>query len=54
MLFPVLMHGTARATLNLVKQLGGQVHGLAFLIELLALKGRDRLPGEQVHTFLKY
>jgi adenine phosphoribosyltransferase len=46
--------GTARATLNLVKQLGGQVHGLAFLIELLALKGRDRLAGEQVHTVLKY
>jgi len=46
--------GTARATLNLVKQLGGQVHGLAFMIELLALKGRDRLPGEQIHTVLKY
>ena len=46
--------GTARATLNLVRQLGGQVHGLAFLIELLALKGRDRLAGEQVHTVLKY
>jgi len=46
--------GTARATLNLVKQLGGTVHGLAFMIELLALKGRDRLPGEQIHTVLKY
>jgi adenine phosphoribosyltransferase len=46
--------GTARATLNLVKQLGGDVQGLAFLIELVALKGRDRLAGEQIHTVLKY
>jgi adenine phosphoribosyltransferase len=46
--------GTARATLNLVKQLGGEVHGLAFMIELLALKGRERLAGEQIHTVLKY
>src|SRR5262249_9132487 len=35
--------GTARATVNLVKQLGGQVLGLAFLIELIALNGRAKL-----------
>ena len=46
--------GTARATIDLVKQLGGQVHALAFLIELVALKGRERLVGEQVHAVLKY
>ena len=46
--------GTARATTELVKRLGGQVHALAFLIELVALNGRQRLPGEQVHTVLKY
>ena len=46
--------GTARATTELVKRLGGEVHALAFLIELVALKGRDRLAGERIHTVLKY
>jgi len=46
--------GTARATTDLVKRLGGRVHALAFLIELVALNGRQRLAGEQVHTVLKY
>ena len=46
--------GTARATLDLVKRLGGQVHALAFLIELEALNGRGRLLDETVHTVLKY
>src|SRR5919197_924848 len=44
--------GTARATTDLVKKLGGQVHGLAFLIELVALNGRERLGGRQIHTVL--
>jgi adenine phosphoribosyltransferase len=46
--------GTAGATTELVKRLGGQVHALAFLIELVALNGRERLAGERVHTVLKY
>ena len=46
--------GTARATTELVKRVGGQVHALAFLIELVALDGRQRLAGEHVHTVLKY
>ncbi len=46
--------GTARATRDLVKQLGGSVHALAFLIELVALNGRAKLAGEQVHTVLRY
>jgi adenine phosphoribosyltransferase len=46
--------GTARATSDLVKRLGGTVHALAFLIELVALNGRAKLDGEQVHTVLKY
>ncbi len=46
--------GTARATTDLVKRLGGNVHGLAFLIELVALNGRERLAGESVHSVLKY
>src|SRR5437763_12923561 len=46
--------GTARATADLVKQLGGEVHALAFLIELVALNGRAKLAGERVHSALKY
>jgi adenine phosphoribosyltransferase len=46
--------GTASATVNLVKQLGGTVEGVAFLIELADLNGRSRLPGESVFAVLKY
>jgi len=46
--------GTARATADLVKRLGGEVHALAFLIELVALNGRAKLAGETVHTVLQY
>jgi adenine phosphoribosyltransferase len=46
--------GTACATTGLVKRLGGQVHALAFLIELVALGGRTKLGVEQVHSVLKY
>src|SRR5947208_8088385 len=46
--------GTARATVDLVKQLGGTVEGVAFLIELVALNGREKLQGEHVMTVLQY
>jgi adenine phosphoribosyltransferase len=46
--------GTAKATSELVIGLGGKVHAVAFLIELLALKGRDRLTGLTVHSVLQY
>ena len=46
--------GTARATTELVTGLGGTVHALAFLIELVALNGRQRLGDHRVHTVLKY
>ena len=46
--------GTARATTALVRRLGGTVHALAFLIELVALNGRERLAGESVFSVLKY
>ena len=46
--------GTARATMDLVKRLGGEVQALAFLIELVALSGRAKLPGEHVHAVLQY
>jgi adenine phosphoribosyltransferase len=46
--------GTARATVDLVKRLGGEVHALAFLIELVGLNGRERLADERVHSILQY
>jgi adenine phosphoribosyltransferase len=46
--------GTARAAASLVKNLGGTLHGLAFLIELDFLNGRDKLAGEQVTSVLHY
>jgi adenine phosphoribosyltransferase len=46
--------GTARATIELVREAGGSVHGLAFLIELLALDGRAKLGGEAVMAVLQY
>jgi adenine phosphoribosyltransferase len=46
--------GTARATVDLVRQLGGDVIGVAVLIELVALNGRARLQGETVRSVLQY
>ncbi len=46
--------GTAAATIDLVRTLGGRIAGLQFLIELADLNGRDRLGGEQVDTVLTY
>jgi len=46
--------GTARATVDLVKQIGGVVEGVAFLIELVALNGRAKLPEEKIHAVLQY
>ena len=46
--------GTVDATIKLVEQLGGIVVGCAFLIELVDLKGREKLKGYDVFTLLKY
>ena len=46
--------GTAAATTALIKQLGGDVQSLAFLIELEFLKGRAKLGQEPIHSVLKY
>jgi len=46
--------GTASAAAKMVKTLGGELHGLAFLIELIALNGKARLPGEKVFSVLQY
>jgi adenine phosphoribosyltransferase len=46
--------GTASATVRLVKQLGGTVEGVAFLIELVELGGRKKLDGEKISAVLQY
>ena len=46
--------GTASAAAQLVKKLGGELHGLAFLIELLFLNGKSKLTGEKVFSVLQY
>ncbi len=46
--------GTIGATIKLVEALGGVVSGIAFLIELTFLHGRDRLKGYDVYTEIQY
>jgi adenine phosphoribosyltransferase len=46
--------GTASAVVRLVERLGGEVAGLAFLIELEFLAGRKKLPGQDVHAIVRY
>lgn len=46
--------GTAKAAASLVKQLGGELRALAFLIELQFLNGRDKLKGERIVSVLQY
>jgi adenine phosphoribosyltransferase len=45
--------GTAQATCQLVEQLGGEVAGMAFLIELTFLPGREKLAGYDVLTLVQ-
>jgi adenine phosphoribosyltransferase len=46
--------GTARATAGLIERIGGKVVGLAFLIELGFLHGRDRLKDYDLFTLIEY
>lgn len=46
--------GTVEAAIRLVEQLGGEVVGCAFLIELEELHGRDKIQGYDVFTLMKY
>ena len=46
--------GTVKGTVELVERLKGEVVGLAFLVELEFLKGRDRLDGRRVTSVVKY
>jgi len=46
--------GTAQAVAQMVEKMGGTVVGLAFLLELDFLKGRDKLPEWEVTSILRY
>lgn len=46
--------GTAAASVQLVEELGGEVAGLVFLVELTFLNGRDRLNGYRMDTLVEY
>lgn len=46
--------GTTRATIDLVKKMGGEIADIIFLIELEFLKGREKLSGYPVFSLIKY
>ena len=46
--------GTAAATVELVRKLGGEVVGASFAVELTFLNGRKKLPGIDVFSMIQY
>jgi adenine phosphoribosyltransferase len=46
--------GTIATSINLIRQLGGEVVGAAFLIELNYLQGREKLDGIDVFSIMTY
>ena len=46
--------GTANATIELAKSLGGEICGAAFAVELTFLNGRNKLAGYDVFSLLQY
>ncbi len=46
--------GTTEAMVKLIEQLGGEVVGLVFLMELAGLKGRERLKGYRMESAIVY
>lgn len=46
--------GTAKAVIDLVEGLGGEVAGLVFVVELEFLPGREKLAGYDVRSLIKY
>lgn len=45
--------GTTRAVVDLVEKMGGKIAGIAFVIELLPLKGREKLKGYPILSLVK-
>ena len=46
--------GTAKAVVDLVEKSGGKIIGIAFLIELVDLKGKDKLKGYPLYSLIKF
>ena len=46
--------GTVSAAIKLIESLGGEVVALEFVIELLFLKGRDKLEGYHINSLVSY
>ncbi len=46
--------GTAKAAVNLIEKLGGEVVQTSFIIELTFLKGREKLKGYEVRSLIEY
>ena len=46
--------GTVEATVRLIEQLGGEVVGAAFIIELVDLHGRDKIKNVDIKTLIQY
>lgn len=46
--------GTVEATIKLVEEAGGKVVGLGFMIELIDLKGRDKIKGYPIKVLMQY
>jgi adenine phosphoribosyltransferase len=46
--------GTAAASIKLVQELGAEVAGLVFLVELSVLNGREKLNGLPTETIIQY
>jgi len=46
--------GTVLGTIDLLRQLKAEIVGLSFLVELLFLKGRDRLDDYEIHSVIQY
>ena len=46
--------GTAAGVVKMVRELGGEVLGVGFLIELTFLNGKDKLSGVDVFSLIQY
>lgn len=46
--------GTVHAAISLVEQLGGEIVGCAFVVELTGLKGRELLKNYEIYSLIDY
>lgn len=46
--------GTAKASCQLVEKLGGNIIACAFVLELTALKGRNKIDNTNIHSLIQY